>query len=216
VSASAEFPAGPGRGRRRLLGLGAALPFLGSCAGGERVVFHRSEPVALEADQGLAAIVVRRVAVQGCSDRFFPALEYIRRGDGRRRQLHIGFPGSEWTADPGQPLLIRTTYLLRLPAGAYAFFRARWHDHPTHHVAELPPLPFEVSAGRATYVGGLGVRAAFARGVLGCGARSGSFFFHADAASDIPFFRSRFPDLARVEIVDGTSVRPRWSGPPTA
>lgn len=209
---AAGLPAGPDRGRRRLLGLGAALPLLASCAG--RVVVRRGEPVALAPEEGLAAVVVRRVAVGGCSDRFGPGFDYVRRGDAQRRRLLIGRPDNDWAPDPGRPLLIRTTYLLRLPAGVYSFVRASWYDHPVSHVVQLPPWRFEIVAGRAVYVGGLGIQTGFSRGILGCDGRGGSFFFHADAGSDIPFVRSCHPDLANTEVADASSVRPRWPGPP--
>jgi hypothetical protein len=107
--------------------------------------------------------------------------------------------------------------LLRLPAGSHAVtgwgYVTANGNSTTSFSGETRPWPFDVVAGRVTYVGGLGIAPSYSE-LLVCRAWHGQIFQFSDPANDIALARQLWPELNGMDIVDRSARPAGWQRGP--
>lgn len=209
--------------RRALIASGLAIPALAACGSGKGQIsvqrYAPEEGRALDEGEGAVAIVMRRVAVEGCSHSHSPWFILQQPGRPEQRRFLVSWRmDAAWERDPANPLLIRRAFLLRLPEGPVAIVESGTLVNEMYLPWRTPPLLFTVTPRRTTYIGSLGLRSQFIRGWLSCTSLwdSSSPFFMADPARDPAFVLQQFPALPRDELDVRIASAPGWPGPPAA
>lgn len=208
--------------RRALLASSLGFPALVGCGGGSGFVrIERYAPDGggeLREGDGAVAIVTRRVAVEGCWHSHIPWFVLQQPGRPERRRLLMDRLDAQWDRDPGNPLLTRRAVMLRLPEGPCAIVASGTFFEEISLPWRTPPAFFTVTPRRTTYIGSLGLRSQFSRGLLSCTSLmdNSSPFFMADPARDPAFILRQFPGLSRDELDVRIASAPGWPGPPAS
>ncbi|WP_439597248.1 hypothetical protein [Falsiroseomonas sp.] len=187
---------------------------LGACAHRPSFEVVPGQPLALGPNEGLLGLIVRRPTEAGCTDSFRPIYAIAAEMESRPRLLQIPDADDSWQADPQRPNTLMKAVALRLPAGRHAFVAYSFVSGNTALNVAVTPWVFEITAGRLTYIGGIGMRPRWSR-LLYCEARSGRHFVFFEKETDIPLLRTTFPDLDVVELLDRAQLPSGWPTRPS-
>ncbi|MCQ4162965.1 hypothetical protein NON00_24005 [Roseomonas sp. GC11] len=187
------------------------LGMAGLAACGSRTKLSPGEASApLQPDEGLALLSLRRYVREDCRDAFRPSLVLAHRDGSPSEHVYVEHPTSvEWPPDSRRANVIRYVQALRLKAGQHAFIAYTYSFGNSYPSLRVAPFTFIVTAGQATYIGGIGFYPEYFPG-LGCTSYNSTPFYFSDLEQDRALFFEKFSLLSKMDIVDRSSLPREW------